>query len=272
MYLAADVQLAAPPLAQSDTTVLWWIAAGVGTLVLLSILASWDTRRSRRKVPLDQLKAELRREIRMGIPGARGYLRVTPSRYPGISDGLADDVAREEGFLRQTHGTKGMWLFYRIGTQPGSASHVDMRGGPLIEEVRRSPAAQRTARWVCERDGFDPLEAAVLDEAEQGLRKAHARYERSLVAAVLCVLPGAPITIALLVDWLNGGLSFAVSGDVSFYVVAHLLAVFLLTLSVFLFKRSFKVSKEGRERYGRVLAAYGEVVAARENELRISNP
>lgn len=139
MYLAAGIRLAAPPVAESDGTHLWWITAGVGALVLLGFLADWDTRRTRRKIPLDQRVAELRREIRTGTPNVRGHIRVDPSRYPGISDGQAEDMAREEGFLRQTHGTKGMWLFYRMGTQPGSASQVDMRGGPPIEEVRQSP-------------------------------------------------------------------------------------------------------------------------------------
>ncbi|WP_274563636.1 hypothetical protein [Streptomyces spiramyceticus] len=267
MYLA-DVLLAAPPVTESDTTVLWWITACVGALMLLGFVADWDTRRTRRKVPLEQLAAELRREIRTGAPNVRGHISVDPSRYPGISGGQAEDMAREEGFLRQTHGTKGKWLFYRVGTQPGSTSEMDMRGGPPTEDVRQSPAAQRAARWVRERDGFDPLDAAVVDEAETGMRKAHASYERCFVGAALCALPGVPITIALTLDWVNSGLSIGYPGDVSGYVVAHLLAVVFVTSSVFLFKRSFRVRKEGRERYGSVLATYGKVVAAQENERR----
>ncbi|ARF55621.1 hypothetical protein B1H19_16830 [Streptomyces gilvosporeus] len=134
--------------------------------------------------------------------------------------------------------------------------------------MRESLAAQRAARSIRESAGFDPLDAATVEEAEEGLRKAHTSHERLLVRGALCAVPGVPVVIGLVAAWANGSFSVSGPGDVIFIVVAHALGVTLLPGAFLLFKRSFTVRREGRERYGPALAAYGEVVAAWDNEQR----
>jgi hypothetical protein len=109
----AGVPLAAPPGGVASPATLGWIGAGVAVLVLVNLLIAFGSRRRRRQVPPGQLREELRGEIRDGAPNVRGHIRVNPARYPGISAGEAETIAGEEGFTRQTHGTKGMWLFLR---------------------------------------------------------------------------------------------------------------------------------------------------------------
>ena len=112
MYMAG-VPLAAPPGGVVSPVALGWIGAGIVALVVVNLLIAWGSRRKRRQVPAGQLREELRGEIRGGAPNVRGHIRVNPARYPGISVGEAEVIAGEEGFTRQTHGTKGMWLFLR---------------------------------------------------------------------------------------------------------------------------------------------------------------
>ncbi|MFF7137476.1 hypothetical protein ACFZBZ_34735 [Streptomyces sp. NPDC008196] len=111
-HLAA-VPLAAPPGGVVSPVAVGVIGTALGALVVVNLLIAWGSRRKRRQVPVGQLRDELRGEIRNGAPNARGLIRVNPARYPGISVGEAEAVAAEEGFTRQTHGTKGMWLFLR---------------------------------------------------------------------------------------------------------------------------------------------------------------
>jgi hypothetical protein len=109
----AGVPLAAPPGGAVSPVALGGIGAGIVALGLVNLLIAWSSRRKRRKVPAERLREELRGEIRNGAPSVRGHIRVNPARYPGISVGQAEALAAEEGFTRQTHGTKGMWLFLR---------------------------------------------------------------------------------------------------------------------------------------------------------------
>jgi hypothetical protein len=109
----AGVPLAAPPGGVVSPVTLGWIGAGVAALVVVNLLIAWSSRRKRGQVPAERLREELRGEIRGGAPNVRGHIRVNPARYPGISVGEAEAVAAEEGFARQAHGTKGMWLFLR---------------------------------------------------------------------------------------------------------------------------------------------------------------
>jgi hypothetical protein len=112
MQMAA-VPLAAPPGGVLSLVTLGWIGVGVAALALVNLLIAFGLRRRRRQAPPGQLREELREEIRNAAPNVRGHIRVNPARYPGISAGEAEAVAGEEGFTRQTHGTKGMWLFLR---------------------------------------------------------------------------------------------------------------------------------------------------------------
>ena len=109
----AGVPLAAPPGGVVSPVALGWIGGVLVALVVVNLLIAWGSRRRRRRVPAGQLREELRGEIRGGAPNVRGHIRVNPARYPGISAGEAEAIAGEEGFTRQTHGTKGMWLFLR---------------------------------------------------------------------------------------------------------------------------------------------------------------
>ncbi|MFD8592818.1 hypothetical protein ACFV1B_25280 [Streptomyces sp. NPDC059637] len=265
----AVVHLAVPPGGDTDPTFLKWGFGILGVFVVLSVLASWETRRQRRKIPLDQLVEELGRKIRTGVPNVRGHVRIDPSEFPGISDADAERIAGEQGFLRQTHGTKGLWLFYREGTRPGSSSEADVLGGPPVEVLRDSEAARRTAAWIRERDGIDVLDGTTVEEAENGMRKARSKADRNFVGAFFCVLAGVPIVSALVGAWVNSGPpGMGGIDDVVFVIVAHTLGVLLPVGSVRMFKKSRRARREGREHYGPVLAAYGEVVAARENERR----
>ncbi|MCB5910171.1 hypothetical protein [Streptomyces pinistramenti] len=181
---------AAPPGGHADSGFLKWAAAVLGVLLLFGAFASWDTRRQRRNAPSEQRAEELRQELRSGIPNARGHVRIDPAGYPGTSAGQAEDIAREEGFLRQSHGAGGQWLFYRMDTQPGSATDADVRGSPAPEAVRESAAAQRAAHRVRERDGFAPLDEAILASAEKGLQQSRAKSDRAVVGAALAMLAG----------------------------------------------------------------------------------
>ncbi|MFF4601957.1 hypothetical protein ACFY12_04245 [Streptomyces sp. NPDC001339] len=229
---------------------------GLGLWLLFGAYTAWDTRRQRKKVPLEQRVEELRQELRTGVPNVRGHIRINPSNYPGISTNQAEDMARAEGFLRQAHGAKGQWLFYRTGTRPGSSAEVDMRGGPALDVLRESAAAQRTARWIHERDGFDPLDEATLIAAEKGLRKSRAKSDRVIVGGFLCMLAGLTAE----------GFARIVWGFWLPYAVLQVCAVTLLVLAVLLMMRAPRVRKEGNRLHGPVIAAYREVVISRENE------
>ncbi|MGX1759282.1 hypothetical protein ACWIG5_20585 [Streptomyces lydicus] len=257
VFLAVE-HWAAPPGGHIDPSFLKWAAVGFGVWLLFGAFAYWDKRRTRSKVPLEQRVDELRRELRTGVPNVRGHIRVDPSRYPGTSTGEAEDIAREEGFLRQAHGAKGQWLFYRMGTQPGSSRYVDVRGGPALEVVRESAAAQRTAHWIRERDGFDPLDEDTLKAAEKGLQQSRAKSDRAIVGTALAMLAGALMEVLARFGW----------GNWPLYAVLQVCVVGLLVLSVLLMRRSRRLRKEGSRLHGPVVAAYREAVLACENEAK----
>lgn len=209
----AVAPLAAPP-GYVDPDALWWTGGIMGVLLLINLLIVWDNRRKRRRVPLEQLREELRKALRVGAPNVRGQVRIDPSRYPGIPVGEAEAIADEEGFDRQTHGTKGTWLFVRVTPE--------------------------TSAWPA---GMDAQERSFREAARSVGGTSRAERNRYLVRAFLCGLPGVPIGIALALDWLNGGLSVEYTEDLWFYVVAHLLALGLLTGAFFSFRRYLKAAR-----------------------------
>ncbi|WP_405412917.1 hypothetical protein [Streptomyces decoyicus] len=259
IFLTVD-QWAAPPGGHTDPSFLKWVAVGLGMLSLLGAFASWDTRRQRRNVPSERRVEELRHELRSGTPNIRGHIRIDPSSYPGTSVGQAEDIAREEGFLRQSHGARGQWLFYRMGTQPGSSTDSDVRGGPALEVVRENAAAQRAARWIREREGFDPLDEATLEAAERGLLQSRAKSERAIVGAVLAMMAGLSAEGFAGIAW----------GFWLPYAALQVCAVALLILSIRLITRSRQLRKEGNRLHGKAVTAYRETVAARENQQKKS--
>lgn len=254
--LFAVDQWAAPPGGHTDPNFLKWVAVGLGLLLLFGAFASWDTRRQRRNIPSEQRLEELRYELRSGTPTGQGHIRIDPSRYPGTSADQAEDIAREEGFLRQSHGTRGQWLFYRIGTQPGSSTDSDVRGGPALDVVRESAVAQRTARWIREREGFDPLDQSTLAAAEKGLKRSRARRDRAIAGTVLAMMASLAAEGFAGIAW----------GFWLPYVVLQMCAMALLVLSIWLIMRARRLRKEGNRLHGPVIAAYREAVAAREND------
>ncbi|UGY93910.1 hypothetical protein [Streptomyces gobiensis] len=265
----AVFQVSAP----EGTNIGWEDLRGVGIflglVLLLNVWAAWEKFRTRRRIPREQRVIELRSELSTGIPDARGHVRVDPGMYPGISDEQAESIARQKGFLRQTHNTKGKWLFYRMGTQPGSATDTDVRGGPPLEELQSSPAAHRTARWVCENEGFDPLDEATVKNAEEGMRKLRSRSDRAVMGICVSFLAGGFVTIAIISGWVKGWMLAGFVGDDRPVAVGiHISAVAMLSLSVYFIKRVRKLRKEIRELYAPVIASYREVVLAQENERR----
>ncbi|MGD6742947.1 hypothetical protein ACOKM3_14000 [Streptomyces sp. BH106] len=205
----ADSPYAAPSGGDIDPDFLWWVALGVGVLLLLNLLIAVATRLKRKKVPAEQLREELRREIQSGVPNVRGHIRADPSRYPGISAAEAEAIADAEGFVRQTHGAKGRWLFLR--------------------RDRKSEPAADLPSW----------ERAPVDDVQ-------ARREKLLVRGTLCAVPGVPIAIWLTLTWLSGGPSVKSSADVCFYVVAHVVGLIFLTGTFVSFKRYFKAPQYRR--------------------------
>ncbi|KOG54366.1 hypothetical protein ADK76_24065 [Streptomyces griseoflavus] len=260
--------LAAPPGADVGFGFPWWVWLVTGLFAVLALYAAWDTRRQRTKVPRAEQVAELKKELRTGAPNARGHVRVTPGRFPALTTAEAERVANEAGFARQTHGTKGLWLFYREGTRPGSAESADVRGGPRLDELRQSTAARRMAEWSRERDGFDPLDETTLKAAEDGVHKLRAKRDRLVMGAAFALMAGAFTTVAVGAAWLNGTLphGFTTGSDWSAYVLGHVVAAGGLLLGGHWIRRGKQAMRESRTRHQPVIAAYRDAVLAREAE------
>lgn len=260
--------LAAPPGTDVGWGFPWWVWVLAGLYAAFALYAAWDTRRQRAKLPRAGQVAELKKELRTRAPNARGHVRVTPGEFPGLTTADAETVADEVGFARQTHGTKGLWLFYRKGTRPGSTGALDVRGGPRPEELRQSAAARQVAAWSRERDGFDPLDEATLKAAEDGVRRLRAKRDRLVVGATFALMVGAFTAIAVGAAWLNGTLpgGFAKGDDWSAYVLGHVLAAGGLLLGSHWIRRGRHATRESRARHEPVIAAYRDVVQAREAE------
>lgn len=258
--------LAAPPGAETGWGFPWWVWAATGLFAAFALYAAWDTRRQRTRVPRSGQVAELKKELRTRAPNARGHVRVTPGEFPALTTAEAETVANEVGFARQTHGTKGLWLFYRKGTRPGSAEALDVRGGPGPEELRQSAAARQVAAWSRERDGFDPLDEATLKTAEDGVRRLRAKRDRLVVGAVFALMVGVFTTIAVGAAWLNGALpaGFTEGDDWSAYVLGHVLAAGGLLLGSHWIRRGKQARRESRARHEPVVSAYRDVVQTRE--------
>lgn len=252
----ADTQLMAPPGGQNSPAFLQWTAVGFGLWLLFAVVATWESRRRKKKLPVEQRVDVLREELRTGTPNARGHIRVDPVGYPGISVSQAEDVAREEGFLRQSQGAKGQWLFYRVGTQPGSSTGIDVRGGPAPEVVRESAAARRVAEEFRTQDGFDPLDETTLATAEKELRTARARSDRATVRCALALLGWVFAEILARFAW----------GEWPLYAAFQICAATLLIVGVRMLIRARRLRAEGRRKDGVVLAAYRDTVAAQADE------
>ncbi|WP_157851726.1 hypothetical protein [Streptomyces monomycini] len=244
----------------------WWVWLVTALFAVFALYAAWDTRRQRTRIPRAEQVEALRRELRAQAPNGRGHVRVVPGHFPTITAPEAERVAGEEGFARQTHGVKGLWLFYRKGTRPGSTAALDVRGVPGPEEVRRSAAARQVAAWSRERDGFDPLDEATLKTAEDGVRRLRAKRDRLVVGAFFALMVGVFTAIAVGGAWLNGSLpgGFTKGDDWSAYTLGNVLAAGGLLLGSHWIRRGKRAKQESRARHEPVLAAYRDAVLAHE--------
>ncbi|NLU66046.1 hypothetical protein [Streptomyces sp. HNM0574] len=188
--------LAAPPTSDPQPTWVWVVVGGIFLVgIAVGVVAPFLESLKNRKVPLEQQKENLLHDLRTGHVHTRGYVRLNPSTYPGLSGAAAEEIAAEAGFFRQTAGAKGNWLFHP----------EQMPEGPV--------------------DTGDPKGTISAGDASTGARRSEGRK----AGGILLLMVGIGAGLAHVTNWVNGNmLEWIDYGDGVTLAVTHVLNVLAL--------------------------------------------